>query len=85
MTSERIIELLTCEQTCVKRQGTDKCDRNCARCDLIQDSKEIEQMYDEAEEIIKNYERIRKIIRGGSSVSVKCLLISDIFNGEVEE
>ena len=85
MTSERIIELLTCEQTCVKRQGTDKCDRNCASCDLIQDSKEIEQMYDEAEEIIKNYERIRKIIRGGSSVSVKCLLISDIFNGEVEE
>mgnify|MGYP007038222773 CR=1 FL=1 len=41
---ERMIELLKIERECVQRGNT--CDRNCAKCDLVQDDKELIEMYD---------------------------------------
>lgn len=50
MENERIVELLNIEKECIQR--ADSCDRNCAKCDLVQDSNELIQMYTDAIEII---------------------------------
>ena len=44
MTLERAIELLKIEQACVER-NTKGCDRNCAKCDLVQKDWELLDMY----------------------------------------
>lgn len=44
MTLERMLELLTIERNCVER--AEHCDRNCKECGLVQDDKELIQMYD---------------------------------------
>ena len=41
MTNERILELLEIEKRCLLRD----CDRDCAKCDLVQDRDELEEMY----------------------------------------
>lgn len=45
MTNERMIELLKAEHQCLNRNMTERCDRNCAECDLVQDDKELNEMY----------------------------------------
>ena len=44
MTYERALELLKIERECIKR--ADACNRNCAKCDLVQDPNELLEMYD---------------------------------------
>lgn len=44
MTLERVRELMTIEQECVKRANT--CGRDCAKCDLVQDDKDLIEAYD---------------------------------------
>ena len=47
MTVERMIELLKIEKECVTRASTDICDRQCDKCDLVQEDKELLMMYDQ--------------------------------------
>ena len=54
MTIDRITELLKIEQKCVTRSAT--CSRDCAVCDLVQNDKELIEMYTEA---INYIERIK--------------------------
>lgn len=44
MTNQRILELLKIERECVARGNT--CGRTCATCELVQDDKELLEMYD---------------------------------------
>ena len=44
----RAIELLGIERECVSRD----CDRDCGRCDLVQEKSELLEMYDEVIRII---------------------------------
>lgn len=53
MKDEKILELLKIERECVKRNMDGRCDRECARCDIVQSSKELIKMYDA---VIKNYQ-----------------------------
>ena len=46
MTNDEIIKLLRVESECVSR--SDKCDRHCNRCDLVQDTNKLLEMYNEA-------------------------------------
>ena len=56
MTDFRMLELLKIERECVSRGDT--CDRNCASCDLVQDTNELLEMYDKVIRLVAN-----KIIR----------------------
>ena len=44
MDIDRVIELMGIEQRCVIR--ADSCDRDCAKCDLVQDEGELIRAYD---------------------------------------
>ena len=44
MTYERVAQLLEIEKQCLLR-NRDGCDRDCARCDLVQEDKDLEEMY----------------------------------------
>ena len=61
MTKERMIELLEIEHECMRRGAHSECDRDCAKCEIVQDDKELDEMYTgviallkEQEEQIKN-------------------------------
>lgn len=45
MTTEKIIELLEIEHECMLRGAHNDCDRQCAACNLVQDSVELDEMY----------------------------------------
>lgn len=45
MTKDRALELLKIERECVLR-NENGCDRNCANCDLVQDTDELLEMYE---------------------------------------
>ena len=45
MTIQRMIELLEIEHKCILRNSNNNCDRKCADCDLVQDDKELHEMY----------------------------------------
>ena len=44
MPLERALELLKIERECISRANT--CNRDCANCELVQDDKELLEMYD---------------------------------------
>ena len=44
MNTERAIELLKIEMACIKRASY--CDRKCGNCELVQNEKELLDMYD---------------------------------------
>lgn len=59
MTTRRAMELLMIERSCVRRGSgmmldpdlgylkvTDECNRDCVNCELVQDSRELLEMYD---------------------------------------
>ena len=46
MNTEQILKVLKNERECIARQGTEKCDRNCAKCDLCLPDTEILEVYD---------------------------------------
>ena len=52
MTDFRMLELLKIERECVSRADT--CDRNCASCDLVQDTNELLEMYDKVIRLVAN-------------------------------
>ncbi len=45
MDIKRSIELLQYEVECITRQDTEKCNRDCANCDLVQDTDELLHAY----------------------------------------
>ena len=53
MEIKRIYELLNIERECVMRGNT--CNRNCINCDLVQDDKELIEMYDILIKLIGSY------------------------------
>lgn len=63
MKLKRIKELMEFEQNCVVRGAT--CDRNCGKCDLVQDSDELIQAYTAVIGMIQGY-----INQGWKDVSI---------------
>lgn len=57
MTIQRMIELLAFERKCV--ESADECDRNCAECNLVQDTDELLDMYNEVILLLKAQETTR--------------------------
>lgn len=56
---DRIIKLLGYEYECVSRQsGILQCDRNCTECDIVQDDKELLQMYRKVMSILSYLEQV---------------------------
>lgn len=53
MTIQRMIELLQIEKECITRNNGVNCDRNCDKCDLVQDSQELLDMYEEVINFIR--------------------------------
>lgn len=45
MTIDKMIELLDVERECVMTASHNGCDRDCANCVLVQDDKELFEMY----------------------------------------
>lgn len=54
MNTDQILKVLKNERECITRQGTAKCDRNCAKCDLCLPDDEILEIYDHLIKIIEN-------------------------------
>lgn len=48
MDYERAYDLMDIEQRCVLRASDKRCDRDCEKCDLVQDSKELVAAYEYA-------------------------------------
>lgn len=46
MTMSEAVKLLKTERECVRRNDGKNCNRDCAHCDLVQDSAKLEEMYD---------------------------------------
>lgn len=42
----QILKVLKTERVCIKRQGTNKCNRRCGECDLCLEDAEILEVYD---------------------------------------
>ncbi len=58
MNTQREIELLEAERDCIIRNDKNLCDRKCADCDLVQDSKELLEMYNDLIVALKFLNRI---------------------------
>lgn len=58
MKRDRIIELLECERQCILRNSDNSCNRDCANCDLVQDSKELLGMYDLVKKMVESYDQL---------------------------
>ena len=67
MNNEQILKVLKNERECIKRQGTAKCDKNCAKCDLCLPDDEILEVYDF---LINAYEFLQN--EGAESYTIKC-------------
>lgn len=70
MTNERAVELMKIELQCINRAET--CDRDCAKCELVQDTDELRKAYAIAisaliitDDMMKEYRRAqqRKLAR----------------------
>lgn len=48
MTREEAQSVIMTEQKCVDRAGTDRCNRDCANCDLVMDDAVINEAYNMA-------------------------------------
>ena len=53
MTIGRMIELLEIEHECMLRASHEDCDRQCGKCDLVQDDDELHEMYTDVIGIMK--------------------------------
>ena len=56
MTIQRIHDIMENELRCVQRAAVNACDRNCKECDLLMDTDEIIQAYND---VLKILERIK--------------------------
>ena len=61
MTIDEAIALVKIERECVIR--ADACDRKCEKCDLLQDSTELTDMYEHLAEWLEDYKRIKMLIQ----------------------
>lgn len=52
MSLTRMIELLDIERKCVMTAASNGCDRDCAHCALVQDDKELIEMYSKVIDIL---------------------------------
>ena len=52
MTLNRMIELLDIERKCVTTAANNNCNRDCAHCALVQDDKELIEMYSKVIDIL---------------------------------
>jgi hypothetical protein len=59
MTIERMIELLSIEHECILRNTNGSCDRQCERCELVQDDGELGEMYERAIAILERQESVK--------------------------
>lgn len=53
MKTDQMLILLECERQCILRNSLDSCNRDCANCDLLQDSEALLDMYDLVKEIVR--------------------------------
>ena len=60
MTIDEAIALVKIERECVTR--ADVCDRKCEKCDLVQDSGKLIDMYEQLAEWLEDYKRIKMLI-----------------------
>lgn len=56
MKRERIIELLEIEHECMLRGSRNECDRQCEKCELVQKDSDLNEMYIEAINIVKEHD-----------------------------
>lgn len=59
MTIQRMTELLAFERKCV--ESASECDRNCAECNLVQDTNELLDMYNEVISLLKAQEPVKPV------------------------
>lgn len=59
---EKVIKGLTIERECVSRD----CDRDCAKCDIVQDREWLLSVYDDALELLKEQEAEQPIVHENS-------------------
>lgn len=45
MTNRKILELLEAERKCIWRNIDHECDRDCGKCDLVQDDLDLMELY----------------------------------------
>ena len=73
MTENRAIELLRIEKTCILRAKT--CDRDCGKCDLVQEDKDLLSAYDAAIEALEHATREKNgIIISGTVDEINTVL-----------
>ena len=60
MTIDEAIALVKIERECIIR--ADVCDRKCEKCDLVQDSGKLIDMYEQLAEWLEDYKRIKMLI-----------------------
>ena len=53
MTVQRMVELLEIEHECMLRGSRCECDRDCAKCNLVQDDMELHEMYTNVIEMVR--------------------------------
>lgn len=46
MTTARKLELLKIERECIERNRKNICDRDCGKCDLVQEDNDLIELYD---------------------------------------
>ena len=52
MTIDRMIDLLEVEKACVQLNADQRCDRDCANCNLVQEDDELIKMYIKVRELL---------------------------------
>ena len=72
MTIERMIELLEIEHECMRRGAHDECDRDCARCELVQDDHDLDEMYTGVIALLKKHEAVPVVQREVMHMLVWC-------------
>lgn len=60
MTAKEIIEVLIIERTCVERQDTPFCNRDCANCDLTLPTERVVHAYEQAIDALHKIPKYRK-------------------------
>lgn len=53
MTIDRMIDLLETERACVQTNADQRCDRDCANCNLVQEDTELIEMYTKVANILR--------------------------------
>ena len=67
MTPERVLELLKIERECINRNNQPfgmNCNRECGKCDLLQDTDELLEMYDYLINLMNRFTQKINVVRG---------------------